>query len=75
MSEEFKQKLYAYFLEGTPIKYDSVTDEQWQAMRNTTAGASIALSLAFKPLVEAFTELGKRLNKAVADIAKALRIK
>lgn len=66
MTDDYKKALYEAFLKDTPIKYDQVTDEQWESMHNTVTGAVIALSQtitkAFEPVAKVMNEILKRVK-------------
>lgn len=66
MTEEYKRKLYDCFLKDTPIKFESVTDEQFKQMQSSMSGAMIALQMAF-------AEFGETLSELVVTTSKAIR--
>ena len=69
MSEEYKRKLYEYFMQDTPIKYESITPEQWDSMSKTLAGFSIQLNTAFSEIAK---EVTKAFNGLLEAVTKAL---
>lgn len=74
MSDEFKKRLFAHFFKDVPITFDSITEDQWNQLADTFAGHSIALSMAWKNIVDAilppFESAVKVLNDAFKNIGK-----
>lgn len=72
MSDELKRQLYEYFLKDTPLEYESVTDEQWQQLVNTSAGRHIAVVLAFKPIKEALIEAYSKVKRVLTQLINGI---
>lgn len=66
MTDDYKKALYDAFLKDTPVKYESVTDEQWLAMHNTVTGAVIklqqAIGDAMKPIVKVISDVLRSIS-------------
>lgn len=59
LNDRLKHKLYDAFLKDTPIKFDNVTDKQWEEMQSTFVGFSITLNDAVEGAVEAMVNWAK----------------
>jgi len=70
MTEEYKKALYDAFLKDTPVKYESITDEQWQSMHNTMTGAAIAITQALQPIIKAVGDALKPILELLAGLPK-----
>lgn len=70
MTDEYKKALYDAFLKDTPVKYESVTDEQWLSMHNTVTGATIAITQALQPIIKAVGDALKPVLDLLANQPK-----
>jgi|GEM_PF-4451857 len=68
MSEEYKHALYEAFLKDTPIKYESVTYEQWQQMHKTLTGWIIAITPVIEAVSVSMKSLVKELDALIGGV-------
>lgn len=70
-ADDYRKRLYGVFLKDTPIKYESVTDQQWTQMANTYIGRKLAVELIFQPLKEKLATAMNNVKKALSNFKEA----